>query len=87
MHMGIIKQLLFSSAAAKIEHAVKRKQQHYSFVFVQANGSQLAQSMQILEKKQIRPVVGQSFPLNQVNEALENVTKRPAKGKTILTFK
>lgn len=43
--------------------------------------------MQILEKKQIRPVVGQSFPLNQVNEALENVTKRPAKGKTILTLK
>lgn len=83
-HMGLTKEILFGLAAHKIEQMAKKRNQHYHFIFVQANGKQLEKAANILEKNQIRPEVGTIYTLDQVNEALEDVAQRKSNGKVLI---
>ncbi len=86
MGLGWGKQILFGLAAGKIERQAKKKQQHYDFVFVTANGPQLAQASEILAKSQVRPALGKRYSLEQVKEAMADVAHGHSRGKVLIKF-
>lgn len=84
--LGWGKQILFGLAAGKIERQAKKKQQHYDFVFVTANGPQLAQASETLAKSQVRPALGKRYSLEQVKEAMGDVAHGHSRGKVLIKF-
>lgn len=56
----------------------------YSFLFMQANGKQLAEITTLIEAGFIRPVIDRVFPFQQTNEAMEYVKAGRARGKVIV---
>ena len=56
----------------------------YSFLFMQADGAQLAQIGKLIDAGVIRPVVDKVFPFAQTPEALAYVETGRAKGKVVI---
>jgi NADPH:quinone reductase-like Zn-dependent oxidoreductase len=56
----------------------------YSFLFMHADGGQLAQIAALIDKGVIRPVVDKVFPFAQTAEALAYVETGRAKGKVVI---
>jgi propanol-preferring alcohol dehydrogenase len=48
--------------------------------------SELLQVIQLVEQKRIKPVVSQTFPLEEANEALKTLQKGDTVGRIVLTF-
>lgn len=86
MRMGKLKQLLFGMAAHKIEKMAAQHHVHYDFLFVEANGQQLAEASKILEQNAIHPAVGQQFPLGEAEKAMQAVQNGHQKGKVIINL-
>jgi NADPH:quinone reductase-like Zn-dependent oxidoreductase len=57
----------------------------YSFLFMHADGAQLAQIAKLIDTGVIRPVVDKVFPFAQTAEALAYVETGRAKGKVAIT--
>lgn len=57
---------------------------NYSFVFMRADGAQLAQITELVEAGVIRPVVDRVFPLDAAAQALAYVEQGRAKGKVVV---
>jgi NADPH:quinone reductase-like Zn-dependent oxidoreductase len=57
----------------------------YSFLFMSAQGQQLAQIAKLIDSGVIRPVVDRVFPFAQSAEALAYVETGRAKGKVVIT--
>ena len=70
-----------------IRRKSKRRGISYSFLFMTANGGQLAKITALIEAGEIRPVVDQVFPFEKTNEALAYVETGRAKGKVVVTVK
>ncbi|MCC4414697.1 NADP-dependent oxidoreductase [Limosilactobacillus reuteri] len=84
MKMSKFKQGLFSIASRSIEKEAAKKKIDYQFLFVTANGQQLADASQVLVKNQIHPAIGKIFSLNEVSQAMEKVQQGHNKGKIII---
>jgi alcohol dehydrogenase len=59
----------------------------YSFLFMQANGSQLREITRLFDAGVIKPVIDRVFPFGQTNEALAYVEAGRAKGKVVIKVK
>lgn len=59
----------------------------YSFLFMRADGGQLAKIAALIEAGAIRPVVDRVFPFDQTNEALKYVETGRAKGKVVVAVR
>ncbi|WP_229238730.1 zinc-binding dehydrogenase [Dyadobacter sp. Leaf189] len=70
-----------------VRRKARQKGIRYSFLFMQANGSQLAEITKLVESGVIKPVVDKVFPFEQTGKALEYVESGRAKGKVELTMK
>lgn len=57
----------------------------YSFLFMRANGRQLAEITALVEAGVIRPVIDRVFPFEKTPEALAHVEAGRAKGKIVIT--
>ncbi|WP_137111193.1 NADP-dependent oxidoreductase [Rhodobacter sp. SY28-1] len=57
----------------------------YAFLFMRAEGAQLAQIAKLIDAGVIRPVVDKVFPFAQTAEALAYVETGRAKGKVVIT--
>lgn len=71
----------------KIKKLAKKLQVHYSFLFMQPNGKQLAEITALAEAGIIRPVVDKVFPFAETNEAMSYVEAGRAKGKVVVKIK
>lgn len=58
----------------------------YSFLFMRANGAQLAKLGELVEAGTIRPVVDRIFPFEQLNDAFAYLETGRAKGKVVVAF-
>lgn len=67
-----------------IRRKARRHGVHYSFVFMRADGAQLAQIAELVEASVIRPVVDRVFPLDAAAQALAYVEQGRAKGKVVV---
>ncbi|MFT3919918.1 NADP-dependent oxidoreductase [Cloacibacterium sp.] len=70
-----------------IKKKAKKKEVHFTFLFMKANGKQLAEITKLIESGIIKPVIDKVFPLEDTNKALEYVESGRAKGKVVLKLK
>jgi NADPH:quinone reductase-like Zn-dependent oxidoreductase len=70
-----------------IRSKAKRRQAHYSFLFMRASGEQLAEITSLIDGGAIRPVVDRIFPFASTKEAMAYVESGRAKGKVVLSLK
>ncbi|MDQ0133290.1 NADPH:quinone reductase-like Zn-dependent oxidoreductase [Neorhizobium galegae] len=70
-----------------IRKKARRRKIGYSFLFMTANGGQLAQITSLIEAGYIRPVMDRVFPFEKTNEALNYVETGRAKGKVVIAVK
>lgn len=78
------KQWLFKLVGMKNEKLASKRNQHYHFIFVTADGAQLRNATSILEARQIRPEIGNVYTLEQAEEALSDVANHRSQGKVII---
>lgn len=57
---------------------------HYRWGFFAPSGSALDEIRNMVDAKQIRPVVEETFSFSQVPQAFEKVEKGHARGKTVV---
>jgi NADPH:quinone reductase-like Zn-dependent oxidoreductase len=65
----------------------KRHQVNYSFLFMRANGDQLAEITALIDSGIIRPVVDRVFPFESTDEAMAYVEAGRAKGKVVVNVR
>jgi len=70
-----------------IRSKAKRRQAHYSFLFMRANGDQLSEITSLVDAGTIRPVVDRVFPFASTKEAMAHVESGRAKGKVVVSLR
>jgi len=65
----------------------KRHGVTYSFLWMEANGDQLAKIASLVDSGIIRPVIDRVFPFESTKEALAYVDQGRAKGKVVITMR
>ncbi|WP_443946442.1 NADP-dependent oxidoreductase [Pedobacter sp. AW1-32] len=76
--------MLISSGIRK---KAKKQNVDYTFLFMRAQGEQLAEITRLIEEGTIKPIIDQVFPFEQSNEALVYVEGGHAKGKVVVKVK
>jgi NADPH:quinone reductase-like Zn-dependent oxidoreductase len=85
--LNLFLKLVMRQLSSGIRRKSKRRGISYSFLFMTANGGQLAKITSLIEAGDIRPVVDRIFPFESANEALAYVETGRAKGKVVVTVK
>lgn len=80
-------RLILSLISLGIRRKAKKLGVDYSFLFMRAEGMQLAAISKLIEQKVIKPIVDKTFSFDQCNQALEYVESGRAKGKVVLKVK
>jgi NADPH:quinone reductase-like Zn-dependent oxidoreductase len=70
-----------------IRAKAKRRQVHYSFLFMRASGDQLTEITSLIDDGIIRPVVDRVFPFTSTKEAMAYVETGRATGKVVVSLK
>src|SRR5438552_723056 len=70
-----------------IRAKAKRHRAHYSFLFMRANGGQLAELTSLIDNEIIRPVVDRVFPFASTKQAMAYVEAGRAKGKVVVSLR
>ena len=70
--------------SAGIRSKAKKRGVDYSFLFMRANGAQLARITALIEGGEVRPVVDRVFPFLETNAAMDYLAKGRAKGKVVI---
>jgi NADPH:quinone reductase-like Zn-dependent oxidoreductase len=73
--------------SAGIRKKAKRLGVSFSFLFMRAQGQQLAQITKLIESGVIKPVIDKVFPFEQTNDALAYLETGRAKGKVVIKIK
>lgn len=67
-----------------IRKKARRRGVRYSFLFMRAQGEQLAKITALIEAGAIRPIIDRVFPFEATNEALAHVETGRSKGKVVV---
>ncbi|MEW4354327.1 NADP-dependent oxidoreductase [Streptococcus pneumoniae] len=86
MNLPKVKQLLFEAAGHKFDKMAAKYGVHYHFIFVESNGRQLQEVVDLFTKLEIKPSVDTVFAFEDVNQALDKVANGRSRGKTVLSF-
>lgn len=82
-----IKRFLFSQVGRKIDKKVSEKDVEYHFIFVHEDGEQLRYIAEVIENNMIIPSIhNQIFTIEEVEDALNRVSKGKTTGKVIVEF-
>jgi alcohol dehydrogenase len=65
----------------------KRHEVNYSFLFMRANGDQLAEIAALIDSGIIRPVVDRVFAFESTDEAMAYVEAGRARGKVVVNMR
>ena len=80
-------KLVFTVLSRSVRKKAEKLGARYSFLFMRANGQQLAEITKLIEAGIIKPVVDKVFPFEKTGEALAYVEAGRAKGKVVITIK
>ncbi len=80
-------RMVMSALSRGIRAQAKRRQVQYSFLFMSANGGQLAKITSLIDNGVIRPVVDRVFPFASTKEAMAYVEAGRAKGKVVVSMR
>ncbi len=70
-----------------IRRKAKKHGVSYSFLFMRANGAQLAEIASLFETGVVRPVIDRVFPFEETNTALAYIETGRSKGKTVIRIR
>jgi alcohol dehydrogenase len=73
-------------ASAKVRRTAKKLGVDYSFLFMRAEGAQLAEVAALIESGTIRPIVEKVFPFDSTKEAIGLVEDGRVKGKVVISM-
>lgn len=80
-----LKKFLFTLAGAKYDRAAEKQGKRYEFMFVQADGAQLAEVTKIVERQHIRPKTSEEkYNMNNAIQAVSAVKNATSKGKPVV---
>ncbi len=79
-------RMIMSALSYGITAKAKRRQAHYSFLFMRANGGQLTEITSLIDDGIIRPVVDRVFPFALTKDAMAYVEAGRAKGKVVVSL-
>src|SRR5437868_10680812 len=79
-------RMIMSALSYGIRAKAKRRQVHYSFLFMRADGGQLTQITSLIDAGIIRPVLDRVFPFASTREAMAYLDAGRAKGKVVVTL-
>ncbi|PPD51900.1 MAG: NADPH:quinone oxidoreductase [Methylotenera sp.] len=82
--LNFLMKFIFGLMSLKIIRLAKKVDAKYSFLFVRADGQQLAEIGKLLEAGHIVPVIDKVFPFGQTKEALAYLEAGRAKGKVVV---
>ena len=80
-------RMVMGALSRGIRAQAKRRQVQYSFLFMSANGGQLAKITSLIDNGVIRPVVDRVFPFASTKEAMAYVEAGRAKGKVVVSVR
>jgi len=80
-------KLIFKIISSSVRKKAEQLKVNFSFLFMKANGSQLAEITNLINSGVIRPVIDKIVPFEQTNEALSYVETGRAKGKVVIKVK
>jgi NADPH:quinone reductase-like Zn-dependent oxidoreductase len=80
--LGIVMNLL----SGKVRRQAKKLGVSYSFLFMHASGTQLAELATLYDAGHLRPVMDRTFPFDQTLDALAYVEQGHAHGKVVVTL-
>ena len=86
LRLGLFLRFAMRMLSRGIIKKAKARGVDYSFLFMRADGAQLAQITRLIDAGAIRPVVDKVFPFSQTAEALAYVETGRAKGKVAITL-
>jgi len=84
--MNGLMKFVFGLLSRRIIRKATKRGAHYSFLFVQPDGSQLAEIGELLAAGVVRPVIDKVFPFAQAKEALAYLEAGRAKGKVVMNI-
>lgn len=82
--LNMVLKLVLRLLSRGIRSKARRAGVGYSFLFMWAQGDQLGKITSLIESGIIRPVIDQTFPFEETNEALAYVEAGRAKGKVVV---
>jgi alcohol dehydrogenase len=82
-----VSRMVMGALSRGIRAQAKRRQVQYSFLFMRANGGQLAKITPLIDNGVIRPVVDRVFPFASTKEAMAYVEAGRAKGKVVVSVR
>lgn len=82
--LNVMLRLVLGLVSRKVRKAAERLGVRYSFLFMHADGQQLAEISQLIEAGTIRPVLDRTFPFRDLNKAMNLVESGRAKGKVVV---
>jgi NADPH:quinone reductase-like Zn-dependent oxidoreductase len=85
--LNAIQNLALSFLSRGATRAARRRGARFEFVFMRADGAQLAQLTTLLEQGTVKPVIDRTYPLAQIKEALAYSQTGRAVGKIVLTMR
>ena len=80
-------RMIMGALSYGITAKAKRRQAHYSFLFMKANGGQLAEITSLINDGIIRPVVDRVFGFASTKDAMAYVETGRARGKVVVSAK
>jgi NADPH:quinone reductase-like Zn-dependent oxidoreductase len=85
--LNVFLKLVFTMLSRSIRKKAEKLGARYSFLFMRAEGQQLAEITKLIEAGIIKPVVDKVFPFEKTGEALAYVETGRAKGKVVIKLK
>lgn len=82
--LNLILKLVMRALSRKVRRTAAQRNLRYHFLFMRADGQQLSQIADLLEKKIIRPVLDKIYPFSATAEALKYVEAGRAAGKVVI---
>lgn len=82
--LNFVLRLVLGLISRKARKAAAQLGVNYSFLFMRADGGQLAEIAKLIEAGTIKPVLDRTFPFRDLNKALSLVESGRAKGKVVV---
>jgi NADPH:quinone reductase-like Zn-dependent oxidoreductase len=79
-------RLLLRLLSSNVRRKAKKRGIDYSFLFMRADGAELAQIAKLVDSGVIRPVIDQVFPFERIPDAMARVQSGRARGKVIVAM-
>lgn len=80
-------KIILTLLSSGIRRKAKKLGVEYSFLFMRAEGRQLAEISKLVEARTIKPVLDKVYSFDQLNDALAYVESGRAKGKVVVKVK